>query len=280
MTTLEQFVTASPAPLARFEPTEAPYVSFIVVTYGTGGIVVDTLASLAVTTAATPYEVIIVDNPHPRLPDRVVPQLLLATANVRVLRPGDNLGFGGGCNMGASHARGDVLAFVNPDLSFPAGWLDRLLEILDGADPPSIIAPVLVDPDGSIQEAGQTIDRAGVAWANVTEPGEQVVEVEYASAACWLIRRNEFERIGGFDPAFFPAYYEDVDFAFRARKLGGRTSVHGGVRVVHHRGSGTPDESPSLTRQHAALMAAWPEIATAQPAAEELAAAGWRSSQS
>lgn len=280
MTTLEQFITASPVPLARFEPTDAPRVSFIVVTYGTGGIVVDTLASLALTTAATPSEVIVVDNPHPRLPDRAVPQLLLATANVTILRPADNLGFGGGCNLGARHARGDVLALVNPDLSFPDGWLEPLLTVLDTADQPAIVAPVLIDPDGSIQEAGQTIDRAGVAWANVTEPGDQVVEVDYASAACWLIRRDEFERVGGFDPAFFPAYYEDVDFAFRSRKLGGRTSVHGGVRVVHHRGSGTPGEPPSLTAQHAALMASWPEIATSQPTAGELAAAGWRSSMS
>ena len=130
----ELFVTASPAPVARFEPTTAPHVSFVVVTYGTGWVVIEMLASLAATVGSTPVEVVVVDNPHPRLPQRVVAELLLATAGVTVVRPASNLGFAGGCELGVRHTRGTTLGFVNPDVVFPAGWLDPLLAVLDGAD--------------------------------------------------------------------------------------------------------------------------------------------------
>lgn len=275
----ELFVTASPAPVARFEPTAAPEVSFVVVTYGTGWVVVEMLASLAATVGSTPVEVVVVDNPHPRLPERVTSELLLATAGVTVVQPVSNLGFAGGCELGVRHTSGATLGFVNPDVVFPAGWLDSLLAVLDGGDPPTIVAPVLVDPDGTIQEAGQTLDRTATAWANVNDPGGAVIDVEYASAACWLVRRADHDRIGGFDPAYHPAYYEDVDYAWRVRRDGGRTAVHGGVRVVHHRGSGTPGHPPALDAQLATLRAAWPQLATTQPSPEELAAAGWRSSR-
>jgi GT2 family glycosyltransferase len=277
-TIAERFVTASPAPLARFAPDADPAVSFVVVTYGTGWVVVDMLSSLAATVGHVPIEVVVVDNPHPRVPDRTVTELLLATAGVTVLRPPANLGFAGGCELGVRHSRGATLGFLNPDVVLPPGWLDALLAVLDGADPPTIVAPVLVDPDGTIQEAGAAVDRTGTAWANVADPGDTVIAVEYASAACWLVRRADHERIGGFDRAYHPAYYEDVDYAWRVQREGGRTAVHGGVRVVHHRGSGMPDRPPSLDAQLATLRARWPDMATVQPAPEELAAAGWRSS--
>ena len=77
--------------------------------------------------------------------------------------------------------------------------------------------------------------------------------------------RDEHERLGGFDPAYHPAYYEDVDVALRARRLGGSTVVCPGSTVVHHRGSGTPDAAPLTHRQRAHLLASWPEIAWRQP---------------
>lgn len=270
MTTPPVTVTASPAPRITVPTTDAPDVSVVIVTFGTGPIVMRTLASLVRSLEAdlTGFEVIVVDNPHPTARDRTFTDLRLSTAGVRVVRPDRNLGFGGGCELGALHARADVLAFVNPDVTFEPAWIGPLLDGLRRRDRDpvaSIVAPVLLEPDRTVQEAGQVLHADG-STEPVREWPDAPTEVDYSSAACWLMTRDEHERLGGFDPAYHPAYYEDVDLALRARRSGGATVVCPAASVVHHRGSGTPDAAPSTERQRATLLSTWPEIAWRQPA--------------
>lgn len=264
----ERIVTGSPAPVVTVPVHPAPDVSLITVTYGTGEIVIDMIASVvgSLATSAVTFEVVVVDNPHPIRPARTQVELQLFTAGVTVVTPDRNLGFGGGCELGALHAAGRVLGFVNPDIIATGDWIAPLLRTLRPPDrtPPSIVAPVLLDPDGSVQEVGQRILSNGHTRPN-TELGPGSIEVDYASAACWLIERDEHERLGGFDPAYHPAYFEDVDLALRARRNGGGTVVNRDVTVVHRRGSGTPDDPVPAMRQLETLLRTWPEIAWRQP---------------
>ena len=256
-------VTASPAPLAVVQSACEPLISFITVAYGTGPIIVDSLASLVAALADTEltWEYIVVDNRNPAAPDRTWNELRLSTHGVFVVRADSNLGFGGGCELGALQARGKVLAFVNPDTFFAAGWIEPLVAQLD--DPTtSIAAPVLLEPDGTLQEAGQQLFADGTTQPCMTMPETGTVRRhDYASAACWLIRRDEHERVGGFDPAYSPAYFEDVDLGRRAAALGGGCVVVADARVIHRRGSSTTDTSlPDLTSQLETLLSRWPEI--------------------
>lgn len=254
-------VTASPAPTVTVPATSAPAVSVVIVAYGTGTILVDTIASLATAAAASqmPIEVIVVDNPHPGQPDRSLTALRLFTEGVVVVRPSANTGFGGGCELGAIYSRADVLAFVNPDIAVPVGWLEPLVEVLRDRSV-SIVAPVLMNADGTVQEVGQTVRPDGWTTPNLDLPDDGTpMAVTYASAACWIIRSAEHERIGGFDPAFHPAYYEDVDLALRARALGGSSVVHPQVQVVHLHSAGTPDARPDVDPQRMLLLTRWPQ---------------------
>jgi O-antigen biosynthesis protein len=242
-------ITASPAPLTTVPATAAPRVSFIAVTYGTGPIIVDSIRTLTESLAGLDlaYEYIVVDNLHPVAPHRARHELLLSTAGVTVVKPGRNLGFGGGCELGALHATGEVLALVNPDVIFRPGWIEPLLAVV--ADH-SIVAPVLRDPDGTVQEAGQVLRPDGSTRSVTTQPVATGTNgADYPSAACWLIRRDEHERIGGFDPVFHPAYYEDVDLVLRALDLGGSWAVVPDATVVHHRGGSTTERTVPDTRQ-------------------------------
>ncbi len=255
-------VTASPAATVTVPPATQPVVSVVIVGYGTGTIVVDTIASLAAaaTAAHMAIEVIVVDNPHPTQPDRTMTALRLFTHGVRVVRAVANAGFGGGCELGAIYARADVLAFVNPDIVVPRGWLEPLMEAL-GDESVSIVAPVLVNADGSIQEVGQTLESSGLTKPRRSVPATpRLIAVAYASAACWLMRSAEHERLGGFDPAYHPAYFEDADLALRASALGGSCVVHSGVRVVHHGGCGTPDETSSVDGQRGVFVDRWASV--------------------
>lgn len=252
-------VTASPQPQVVVPPTDHPGVSFVTVTYGTGPIVLDSLAALAASLpAGTAWEYIAVDNPHPELPGISRRLLALGTSGVRLVEPGHNAGFGGGCNLGAGVARADLVAFVNPDAFAHPGWFEPLVEAL--RDPTvAIAAPVFLNPDGTVQEAGSRIDTDGAPWPSLDapEPGETATAM-FASAAWWLVRRSDFERLGGFDPAYHPAYYEDADLAMRFAAEGGATVVVGASRVTHHVHRSTPSHGhPDSSHQRDEFLRRW-----------------------
>ena len=232
--------------LVHWPRLEAPAVSVVIVTYGDtvvrSGTLLRTLAALSRhhRRRVLPTEVIVVVHPD-EVGASCATWLRDTTAGLQVVEPGRNLGFGGGCNAGVAAARAEVIALVNPDLEVTEGWLEPLIGALD--DPRvAIAAPPLLHPDGSLQEAGQVIFADGGTepiggprlFADAREALWFDRDVDYASAACWVMRRAVYERLGGFDPAYFPAYFEDADLAMRADQAGLVTRLVVDRPVVHH----------------------------------------------
>ena len=247
-----------------------PTVSIVIVTYGTGPIVLDALDAVARHTTVR-HEVIVVDNPTADGRTRTA-ESLAGREEVRLIEAEENLGFSGGNNLGAREAFGDFVCFLNPDVIVSDGWLAPLLAALD--DPiVGISAPVLVDPGGSLQEAGQLLYddgcTAAVGGPEVT-PGEWAQaftrDVDYASAACWVVRRDDFLALGGFDERYRPAYFEDVDYALRVEQAGQRTRLVASIPVVHHHGQGaTVDVRPIAERSRDTFRSIWADRLTRQP---------------
>jgi glycosyltransferase involved in cell wall biosynthesis len=100
----------------------------------------------------------------------------------------------------------------------------------------------LVDPDGILQEAGGIIWSDGQGWnfGRFDDPEKPeynyVKEVDYISGASIMVRRELWQRVGGFDERYVPAYYEDTDLAFEARRLGYRVVYQPRSVVVHFEG--------------------------------------------
>lgn len=254
-------VTRSPRPLVDVPAVDHPSVSFISVTFGTSRIIERSLGALVESIGDVDAEFIVVDNAHPVHAHRTANRLALNTAGIRLLRPARNLGFGGGNELGALHARGRLLCFVNPDLLPTPGWFDPMLATLR-AHPDSIVAPRLVDPDGSLQEAGQWLSATAETRPRTTI--DAAPPPDYASAACWLMTRTLHERCGGFDPRFHPAYFEDVDLALRVRTIGGATVI-ADADVIHLRGGSTDDGAPNPVEQQATLTRLWAAELGRQP---------------
>lgn len=210
-----------------------PDLSVVMVAYGTGPVIRASLAALsdAIDEAELATEVVVVSNLHPDAGHATADALALSTAGVRLVRAPGNLGFGGGNDLGIDLTRGEVTMLLNPDAIIGGPALRRLVEVAR-RDAEVIVAPTLVDADGALDEAGMTIDLRG-RTAPVREPG---AAFDFASAACWVFRRRLHERLGGFDPIFHPAYFEDADLAFRLERIGGRTIVLDDVTVIHRRG--------------------------------------------
>jgi GT2 family glycosyltransferase len=257
----------------------SPTVSVVVVTHGTGPVVLDVLDALSRHTLVD-HEVIVVDNP-PGDGAELTARLLAGREDVRVIEAPENLGFSGGNNLGARHAVGEYLCLLNPDVIVTEGWLAPLLDALE--DPVvGIAAPVLVNPDGTLQEAGQLVYDDGCTAAVggpevMTGDWSQTFtrDVDYASAACWVVRREDFLTLGGFDERYRPAYFEDVDYALRVERSGRRTRLVAAVPVVHHHGHGTGEiASPIAERSRETFRQAWADRIAEQPARpDDLAAA-------
>lgn len=225
-----------------FPKVDEPLVSVVMVTYGNWPLVRRSLAALLERTDPV-YEVIVVDSASPdETPQRLGEEVEGAT----LILSDENLGFGDGSNLGAQKARGEYVCFLNPDAGVEIGWLDPLLEVLQEDSTAGAAVPMLLNPDGSIQEAGSVIDSVG--WPLAFGRGESANtlehrfrrEVDYGSAACVLVRREDFEAVGGFDPAYGIGYFEDVDLCFKLKERGLRTMYEPRSRVIHElHGSGT-----------------------------------------
>ena len=191
----------------------------------------------------------------------------------------ENLGFAVANSLAVSRSDGDLIAFLNPDLELTEGWLVPLIAALN--DPSvAIAAPVLLNGEGDIDEAGQVMfsDGGSVAvggrhWPNFPQSYRSVMvdrTVDYASAACWVMRRSTFDELGGFSTDYWPAYFEDADLAFRAREAGYQTRLVTERPVVHHH-EPPSDELLALGRKSRAVFEKkWATELREQPSRELL----------
>jgi GT2 family glycosyltransferase len=249
-------------------------ISVVMVLYGGAKLARRALEALAENTE-TPYEFVLVDNASE---EDVFAELGEHAAGATTIRNEVNRGFGGASNQGAERATGELLCFLNTDALVEPGWLEPLLETL--AEPGvGAVVPMLLNPDGSVQEAGSVVDSIGHAHAvggGLSPEAFEVRfrrEVDFGSAACMLIRRDLFLSVGGFDEAFSPAYFEDTDLSFRLHDLGLRTLYEPRSRVVHLRhGSGTSKSARELMQRNRDLFVQrWGERLTNRPRLVEVA---------
>jgi GT2 family glycosyltransferase len=143
---------------------------------------------------------------------------------VVVVRPGANTGFAGGCNLGARHATGDVLALVNSDALVEAGALAALAHTL--TDPRVGIASGslrLLDRPDTMNSAGNPVHFLGLSWAGgLGEPAAAHAvggPVASATGAVLALRRQTWEALGGFFEPMF-AYCEDMELSLRCWQRG------------------------------------------------------------
>lgn len=229
-------------------------ISIIIVSYNTRGPLERCLASIA--DSGTVAETVVVDNGSSDGSAQLVRDRF---PGVRLVDGRGNLGFAGGCNAGAAAAAGDVLLFLNSDCRVRPGAVEELARYIERYPDADAAAGRLVDERGETQ-AGFNVRRLPTAGSIAADllllhrwlPGNRLsagyrmagfghleaVEVEQPAAACLMIRREVFDGLGGFDTAFHPAWFEDVDLCRRLRDGGGRIFFVPGA-VFEHIGGAT-----------------------------------------
>ena len=144
---------------------------------------------------------------------------------VNVVISENNLGYGGGNNLGARVARGEYLAFLNPDTTVEPGWLDALVSALESDRKIGIVTSkiLLMSDKDKINTCGNDIHISGLTlcrgMGKSREQYKEEEEVTAISGAAFLIKKDLFINIGGFDELFF-MYMEDADLSIRTRLAG------------------------------------------------------------
>ena len=167
-----------------------------------------------------------------------------------------NRGFGPAANQAAAAARGDILLFLNPDTRAEGEPFSAMARAFDADERVVAVAPRLVEMDGAAAPAGALRlappgreDQATFQLRRLPSLGSDARElmlidhvapnnaarrrsryadenrdtafpVEQAAAAALAVRRETFERCGGFDERYVPAWYEDVDLCARLWSAG------------------------------------------------------------
>jgi GT2 family glycosyltransferase len=224
--------------LPRFPRVDEVDVSIVIPVYNH---LPDTLAcldSIVRSRPASTYEVIVVDDAS----EDGTQKALTGVEGLVYLWNEKNVGFIGSCNRGAAAARGARLVFLNNDTLVSHGWLDALAATFQKVPGTGLAGAKLIYPDGRLQEAGSVIwrDASGWNYGNLDDPDHPrynfVREVDYCSGACIMVPRALFHKLGGFDPLYAPAYYEDVDLAFKIRHAGHKVIYQPLARVIHREG--------------------------------------------
>jgi GT2 family glycosyltransferase len=214
--------------------SEKPLVSLIVVSYNEINHIPNSLGAL-MGQSYPAYEVIVYDNGST---DGTPEYVLAHYPQVKLIKSSENLGFGGANNAAAQIAHGKYLAFLNCDASVSPNWLEPIVELMERDNNIGCVGAELMCSENPeiILSRGTGIHLSGISYARdrgkMACPGEPI-DVGGISGGAFLINREFFLELGGFESLFF-LYYEDTDLAIRIHLCGKRCVVVPGARVYHN----------------------------------------------
>jgi GT2 family glycosyltransferase len=196
----------------------------------------------------------------------------VADLPVSVVVLGENKGFGAGCNAGWRRGDSPLVLFLNPDATIDEESLRNLAGVLKTQPNVGLVAPRILEPDGSLAFSQRRFPRLrstyaralflhrifkGAAWTDELVRDRAAYErpssPDWVSGACMLVRRSVLEEVGGFDERFF-LYCEDKDLCRRIRAAGHEVRYEPSATARHQGGASAPRAGllPVLARSRVA----------------------------
>ena len=242
----------SPPMPAASDPAPDPVVSILVISYNTREMTLACLASVVAETSV-PYELIVLDNTSA---DGSAAAIAAAFPDIQLIASADNLGFARGNNVAARKARGKYILLLNPDTLVLERAIDRLVAFAEMTPDAGIWGGRTLNGDRSLnpgsvfgrltlwslfcRASGLALIFRDSAFFNPEEMGawdrrdERAVDVVQGSF--FLIRRDLWEALGGFD-ATFVMYGEEQDLCRRASGRGARPRMTPEATIIHYHGA-------------------------------------------
>ncbi len=214
------------------------------------------------------HEVIVVDNASG---DGSAEAIAREFPEFRLIASEENLGFARANNLAATHATAERLLLLNPDTLVDAGAIDELLAFADRNSKAGIWGGRTRFGDGSPNPTScwrkptpWSVFCSATALAGLFRgsrlcnpeslgvlPDGAELPVDVVTGCLLLIDRDLWEKLEGFDPAFF-MYGEDADLCLRARSLGARPMVTANANIVHYGGQSDTVRPDKIVRLYTA----------------------------
>ncbi|MEX0873793.1 MAG: glycosyltransferase family 2 protein [Actinomycetota bacterium] len=199
--------------------------ALVLVNYNGGRSILDCLQSIDDELS----EVVVVDNASTDGSDALIER---ERGDVRLIRNEGNVGFAAAANQAIRATSADVVVLLNPDVIVRPGALGSLVEAVRAHPKAGVVAPLILNPDGSVQPTKRAFPSiwqaalhglVGLVWPG--NPGTRAYTladasfagartVDWAAGTAMAIKREAFEAVGGFDERFF-FFVEDVDLCKR-----------------------------------------------------------------
>jgi hypothetical protein len=227
-------------------------VSVIIVNYNVRAFLENSLTSVRKALEGIEGEIIVVDNAST---DGSVEMVKRMFPGVRLIVNTKNVGFGAANNIGVREAKGNNLLFLNPDTVVQEDTIKVMDEFLSTHPEAGLAGCKILNPNGTLQlPCRRSFPTPWVAFTKIVglsavfprsslfgkynltylDP-DQSYEVDSVSGSFIFVRRDLFERIGGFDEEFF-MYGEDLDLCYRVQKRGAKTYYVHATQIIHYRG--------------------------------------------
>lgn len=202
-------------------------------------------------------EIIVADNAST---DDSINWLKQQHPSIRIIQNLSNGGFAKGYNDALQHVQAEYYVLLNSDIEVTPGWLEPLVQMLDNDQTVAACQPKIRAFHNKTQfeyagAAGGFIDKWGYPFCRgrmfdsyETDNGQynDSCEVAWATGACLLIRKSDWDAAGGLDADFF-AHMEEIDLCWRLRNRG-RKIMYCPNSVIYHVGGGTLNKtSPHKT---------------------------------
>ncbi len=171
---------------------------------------------------------------------------------VRILQNQQPSGFGANNNKGFTLATGRVIGIVNPDIIFTENALKQIVDYIDATEEEVIIAPKLLNSDGSHQySVRKFLTLKMLGWRLLTGMNDQsespeirrylckeynwekAQPIDWSLGAALFMKRDIYRKLGGFDERYF-LYMEDEDLCLRAWENGIKVIYLPDAQLIHN----------------------------------------------
>lgn len=230
-----------------------PTISAIVISYNTRQMTLDCLRVLETALEGIESEVIVVDNASS---DGSAAAVGAAFPGVRVIASATNSGFAAANNQAMAVARGEFFLLLNSDAFPEPGAIKALLSYMRENPKTGVAGPRTHNADGTLQLSCFRLPSPKYVWLEnlwLSDgyrrwPHDAVRRVDFVIGACMLVRREVYEKVGGFDERFF-MYSEEADWQRRIHDAGWEIVFVPESRITHL-GGASGANSRALINRH------------------------------
>lgn len=239
-------------------------LSIIIVNYNVKEFLQNLIHSIEKASQNITKEIIIIDNASD---DGSVEFIREKFPQVKLIANNTNLGFGKANNIGLKQASGEYVLLINPDTIVAEDTFEKMIKFFGSNSNVGLAGCKILNPDGTLQLAcrrsfpgpwtsftkvtglSSVFPKSKIfARYNLTYLDEnQTYEVDAISGSFMMMRKEVYDKVGGFDEQFF-MYGEDLDLCYRIQKAGYKVYYNHSTKIIHYKGESTKRSSLDETK--------------------------------